>query len=185
MTEQRQSELFEEFKKEKGKFEQFASKITGKQQKLYVSQPLENVIFASIIVMLSIVVSFALGVERGKNINREGREVVEAPPEETITLAAIEVTGPEAKPPQTRAPVPEKNNVKARYTIQLVSYKSPDQAEKEKNKLLNKNIDAFIMPSGNWYQICAGGYKDMDEAKSALKKFKLDYKDSFIREGEK
>ena len=66
MSTEYQEELFKEFGKQKGNFEKIADKITEKRKKLYVHAALENVIFAAIIVIMCVVVSFALGVEKGK-----------------------------------------------------------------------------------------------------------------------
>ena len=160
MPTERQDELFKEFEKKKSGIERIADKITEKRKRLYVNVPLENVVFAIIVVVICVITVFALGVERGKRL---------APPvaQEEIELEPIEVV---------KVPVEENH-----YAIQLISYKKEKPALREEGRLLNKKIDAFIIKTGGWYQVCAGDYKSVKDAKAALKEFKKDYKSCFIR----
>ena len=185
MSNEYQKELFEEFKQERGKFEKIVDKINTKRKKLYIHAPLENAVFAVIIAIMCIIVAFALGVERGKRlVSLEEREV-NAAFEEVVTAPQIELSPIEVGKPKAKEPTlaPKAASVPRRYTIQLISYKQKSIAEAEKNKLLNRNVNAYIIPSGNWYQVCAGGYDTTEKAKAALLKFEKEYKGSFIRKG--
>jgi cell division protein FtsN len=68
-----------------------------------------------------------------------------------------------------------------KYAIQLISYKKEGPALKEKDGLSGKKIGAFIVKSEGWYQVCAGSYNDIDEAKKALGEFKKKYEGCFIK----
>ena len=185
MPNEYQKELFEEFKQGKGKFEKIVDKINVKRKKLYIHAPLENAVFTVIIVIMCIIVAFALGVEQGKRFaslenaeeNAVFKEVMTAP---QIKLSPIEVGKPTAEEPVT---APKARSAPNQYTIQLISYKQKSIAEAEKNKLLNKNVNAYIIRSGNWYQVRAGGYGTIEKAKAALQKLEKEYKGSFIRKG--
>ncbi|MGB2705663.1 MAG: SPOR domain-containing protein [Candidatus Omnitrophota bacterium] len=168
MAEEYQKELFEEFGEQKSKLKRIAERITQRQRKFYLRVSLENVVFAAIIAVMCVIVAFAMGVERGKRV---------APP-----LAPQKKVTPPAKEPEIKA---VKQRTTRTYAIQLISYRKKRLAEKEKRKLLDKNIEAFIVPSGEWFQVCAGGYGDIKDAKAGLKQFSKDYKGCFIRKKEK
>ncbi|UCD55238.1 MAG: SPOR domain-containing protein [Candidatus Omnitrophota bacterium] len=183
-----QKELFEEFKKEKGKLRKIADKITRRQPKLYIHISLENIVFAAIIGIMCIIVAFALGVEHG-----EKQLLFEVRPR-TILSEVEPVKAEEALVLEKESAVSEKEALihdtdasgeKNAFAIQLISYTQSGPAEKEKKRLLDKKIYAFIIPSGKWYQVCAGGYSDINEARKALEEFKEDYKGCFIRKGAK
>jgi len=171
-----QKELFEEFGKEKGKLKRIAEKIGERRHRLYLQISPENAVFAAIVVLMCVIVAFALGVERGKRLTPQSR------------ARRVEKSAPKKKPeakkePEVKTPAPP---VKAGiYAIQLISYKKKQLAEKEKRDLSGKNIEAFIVPSGEWFQVCAGSYADIESARKALEKFSKDYKGCFIRKKEK
>ena len=185
MTSEYQKELFGEFKSEKGKLKKIADKITQRQHKFYVNVPLENMVVGVIVAIMCIIVAFALGTERGKRLaERDSKKsvmkktVTESPKVDKVAaipapvpLNEVEKVLPEEKIQSAELP----------YTIQLIAYKKEEIAQKEKNKLLNKDVNAFIIPSGSWYQVCAGSFGTVDEAKKAMASFKNDYKGCFIR----
>ena len=162
MSNEHQKELFGEFEKEKGKLKQIADKMTQRQQKLYLHLPLENIIVAAIAFIMCIIIAFALGVERGKRLK--------APPLQDKIVKDV----PE-KIEKTYKP----------YAIQLISYKEKQDAENELARLQKKKIDAFILHAGNWYQVCAGGYENIEEAQKALTQFRKDFEGCFVRKNEK
>ena len=187
MSGEYQKELFGEFKKEKGKFKKITDKITKRQQKLYMHVPLENIVFAGIVIIMCIVVAFALGVERGRRFGPSATLEEKESLEEKIILPEIEISATERKTPDAEdraAPKglePKSEESYKPYTIQLISYKQKALAEKEKNRLLNKKVDAFIISSGSWLQVCAGNYVSTKEAKKDLEGFRKKYKSCFIR----
>jgi len=199
MSAERQKELFEEFKEGQGKIRQIADKIGERQHRLYLHLPLENIIFIAIIIIMGVIVSFALGVERGKRLNKTAEETPETQTaEQTTTLpsnikhADIAEGQPSSDAdkstdfaPASEDTVRTEGVTQKSYTIQLISYKQKRLAEREIDKLQKKGVEAYIIRSGKWYQICAGDYDSVDEAKHDLKKFEDHYKGCFIRKGEK
>ncbi len=182
MSAEYQKELFEEFKKEKGKFRKITDKITQRQPKFYIHVSLENIVFAAIIGIMCIVVAFALGVERGKRFTVLAGMARKEAPVEAVFEEEISVSETEVAPRDAGASDSKSDNETA-FVIQLISYTQKERAESEKKRLMDKKIDAFIMPSGKWYQVCAGGYSAISEARKALEGFKKDYKGCFIRRG--
>jgi hypothetical protein len=181
MAGEHQNELFQEFKKEDGKFKKIADKIIRRQQKLFIHIPLENAIFGVIIAIMGVIVAFALGVERGRHMQE--------PPIKTDVMvgrAAESVISrePDVKPvftPPATAPEGKIQDTPGAYTIQLISYKKKRLAEEEKKRLSRKKIDSYIVPSGDRYQLCTGRYKDIADAAKALNFFVKDYKGCFVR----
>ena len=188
MSREYQKELFKEFKEEDGKFKKITDKIKKARPGLHANMPLENIVIGAIIIIMAVIISFALGVERGKRIaggafpralsdKKALPQEKHVPSKETIDVTRIELTPIEIGKP--RADTAKSND--RPYAIQLISYKQRERAEREKNKLLQKKANAFIISLGDWYQVCAGYYTDMDEAETALRKFKREYKDCYIR----
>ncbi len=170
MADEYQKELFEEFEKEKGKLKRIAEKIGQAQHRFYLHISPENVVFAAIIAVMCIIIAFAMGVERGKRLT-------------PLTTAHRIEAAPPAEEPAPKAPVFEAPA--GIYAIQLISYKEKRLAEIEKRKLSGKKIEAFIVPSGEWFQVCAGSYADIESARAALEEFSKDYKGCFIRKKDK
>lgn len=187
MSREHQDEFFREFKEEKGSIKKMADKITQGHKKLYVNLPVENIVFAIIIIIMAVVVAFALGVERGKRLvdtkTGGGSTYEEAlATEPQIRMAPIEITAGERKEPEKEEIPLEKLQEKSKpYVIQLISYKKEQRAINERDRLSRSNVTTFIVPSGDWYQVCAGGYENIKEAKSALQNFAKEYKGCFIR----
>jgi len=187
-----QSEFFQEYKEEKGKFAKIADRITKRQERLSVHLPLENAVVWVIIFLMCVIVAFALGTERGKRLavleGVEGETIPAVPLRAEVKEIArsekehIPVKERDARPAETVTEVlPSESERGGLYAVQLVSFKKAGKAYEEKNKLLNKKVGAFIIHSGNWYQVCAGGYSSFDEAKKALGNLKEDYEGAFIR----
>jgi hypothetical protein len=171
MPEEYQKELFQEFNKEKSRFEKLTGRISQRRKRLYLNVPLENLIVVVIVLIMSVIVAFAIGVERGKRIGAGLPQAAPkapavhrtaqrpAPQTEKIELAPITID----KRAEEKT-VPATRNVRSElrpYTIQLVSYKEKGLADKEKARLLKKNVEAFVVASGKWYQVMAGRYKTM------------------------
>ena len=67
------------------------------------------------------------------------------------------------------------------YTLQLVTHKKKELAESEVQAVRKSGRPSFIIPSGDFYQVCVGEYATRDEAKRDLTLFKSKYPDCFLR----
>jgi len=69
------------------------------------------------------------------------------------------------------------------WTIQLVTYTSEQYAIKEVTRLKTEGLDAFIIPSGKFHQVCSNRFAEKNDANKVLKKFKSGsrYRDAYIR----
>ena len=183
MNEEYQKEFFEDFKSKKGNIEKIANKIAERQPKLYLNMPLENVVFAFIIVIMVVIVAFALGVERGKKISSNAKVVtknIDTYEPEVKIEEKIETSTQEKSEMPIEANIEKKEIVKP-YTVQLISYKDEKLAKREKEKLVKEGVNAFIIKSGSWYQLCAGNYENVEEAKKAQDRFNSTYKGCIIK----
>jgi len=175
MADEYQKELFDDFGREKSKIKKISDKITEGRRRLHVTLGVENIVFAVIIAIMCMVIAFALGTEHGKHLGSQSL----LPPEPIVYTRVPENNLVDAV--EAEAPKAEEAPKSSRYVIQLISYKAMGPAIEEKNKLLNKNVHAVIIPAGKWYQVCVGGYDNIKDAKRALKEFSKDYKGCFVR----
>jgi len=138
----------------------------------------EKTIFLFIGLFFLLVLTFCLGIERGKKIK----------PIQRVELAQglgshYEEIKEETKPsPATSSAKSSKDTSTAfLYTIQLATYKSQKYANQELKKL--QGYDPRIVEQGNLWIIYAGRFKSKKEATAALKEInkKNRYKDPFVR----
>jgi cell division septation protein DedD len=159
----------------------------------------EKLIFLIIGFIVTGVISYCLGVERGKNIARlniaapDGLSspaggqpatqldpsplTVEAPAGSAIMVkkaapAAIEKTK------YSTAPL---KNAGTKFTIQIASYKQKSSAQKEATQLKKKGLPTTVIPLNGYSVICIGSFSDKEKAKSLLTEIKKQYRDCFIR----
>lgn len=205
--EETQQELFNEFSGELKKAERFPS-ISRPQKPILFSTSVEQIILASIILILAGCFIFFLGIIRGKFLVSKGQAVapvrlaplvpqadvrrVDPVRSATATLVSakqalapslkVKQAAPAAVPAKTPAkPSPATLDLNKPYTIQLVTYKKKDLAEKEVAGIRRNGFYSSIIASGDYYQVCVGQYATKEEAKKDLKVFGSKYKDCFLR----
>lgn len=159
----------------------------------------ENIIVLCIVSVVILVLFFALGVERGRNVIASQ---VKSPQEMLKDEEAIIVL-PEIKPmvessgtsDSTVEQATEKLQVidieqlkeiepidkGPRYTIQVASFKLEQNAKEEAKGLDNFGADSFIVPKGSYSIVCIGRFDEREEAKQFSRKLKAKYKDLLIR----
>lgn len=98
---------------------------------------------------------------------------------QSATSPSIRVTTPQTLAHTTT--LKPKADPSKPYTIQLVTYKRQDLAEQDVAYLRSKGYYATIIPSGDYFQVCAGQYASKEEAKLDIKRFQARYKDVFLR----
>ncbi len=189
-----QQELFREFSREPKKPERFPG-IQKAHKPILVSTSVEHVLLGAILLILAGCFVFFLGVLRGKSL--AGVSGVSAAPPVAqrpagplpVRMQTVRVAAPEtasAPPAVSQTPQPARATEARRdsgkpYTIQLVTYKKRDLAEKEVAALRRSGFYSAVIPSGDYYQVCVGQYAGMDDAKKDLKLFGSRYKDRFLR----
>lgn len=183
----------------------------GFSERARFSMSLDKLLFGLLACVIFFVLIFTLGVQVGKRTALEGvlAEKQENPGELVLPAgpltpepsehalepeAALDFQGePRAgslESGEARAGASESQALQpsgaARkgYTIQLITYLSQDRAEREAESLRAKGLDSFIIPSGQFFQVCAQAFGTFEEAKGGLARLKQDYpayRDAYVR----
>lgn len=119
-----------------------------------------------IIFIISLLIVYSIGIERGKRS-------IQAKKEKEL----IPVKDEEIKP---LTPKEEIQEIKG-YVIQVATYKKDPYAEKEALNLKKKGFSSFTKKSGDFIVVYVGSFQSKDEAQISLKKLKKHYSDCFIR----
>lgn len=168
---------------------------------------LENLVISSIGILMAIVLSFSMGVEKGKKVVLSGSPIL------PVTMAVSVSSKPAAVPmPQTspanktpdplvnpsrnmppeiarqdnkaeKTPVINKDDEtpSSGYTIQVASFKKDEFAQKEADLLKKKGYNIFIVPKGKYSIVCVGSFPNKGDAKVTLNRLQKTYKDPIVR----
>ena len=161
---------------------------------------LENIIVLCIIFVMSLVLFFSFGVEKGKwvaNISNEdhlaqGSEKVasDSAGSDAKTKQGERVVFPvdipedviEGSDPAIGEPLRINDEYEELFTIQVASFKLRKNAQKEADRLKsNGHEDAFVLPKGSYTIVCVGKFSQRAEAKKFSSKLPSRYDDSLIR----
>ena len=168
---------------------------------------LENSIVFCIILIMSFVVFFSFGVERGKRVAKlstdkkifnEGKKTVQVEKNSVLLPSSnmMDISGAnEIKTTDGSPRVIGKNEQILKisqeiqethgevFTIQVASFKSEQYAKKEVQRLDWIGKDVFVLPKGDYSIVCVGRFFKKEEARafSSKSKIKYKYKDFLIR----
>ncbi|MFH1552096.1 MAG: SPOR domain-containing protein [Candidatus Omnitrophota bacterium] len=209
-----QNDFFgEQFHAKKGRKSRLLSRYSQQRFLPHIRIPVEHTVILAIGVLILIIISYAVGVERGKrmppaklviaretaSVALEEKEVAKAPqpaPDKDMPELRQQFKAePEADRlgsdidvagEQAQIEIKTDTSVSAGtvYIVQLASFKDRYSANKEINKLKEKGVEAHFTKKGQWYQVYATGYRTIDEAKKAREKLITDYEDCYIRKTE-
>jgi cell division septation protein DedD len=162
----------------------------------------EKIIILLICFIITGIITFSLGVEKGKHIailpDTGGVTAATVTQPQVKIEAAIPLpqkrNSPDNSPvmPQTQA-VETKNKTtgqptdskkgtgKQNFTIQLASYKNKLQVEKEIKLLKQKGYIPFTLKKGKYLVLCIGKFNDKQTAETLLTDLKIKYQGCFIR----
>jgi len=198
-----QKELFEfeTQKKQPRRFGQFFQKAD-----FTVSLNAERLVFTSIGVIMLLVVSFALGVERGKSVSSDQAErnvqaITQAAAQPRISAVTQAQQAVKAKPVNTAAVAMPKDKIqppaaqKARpsaqlqvtddkskpYTIVAAAFSKEAFAVAEANRLKANGIEAFVYHGEPYYLACVGAFANKESAQKTLNKVKQIHRDAYVR----
>jgi hypothetical protein len=125
----------------------------------------EKTLLVIIGIVVTGIISFSLGVERGKGLSMSSS----IPIEQVQQIKAREET---VKEPET----PGKED----YIIQLASYKTRTHAEKEAELLRKKGLSPLILNKGSYTVLYVGNFPSRKTAQSLLSELKKRYNDCYI-----
>lgn len=150
----------------------------------------EKTILIIITFLVVSVVSFSLGVERGKRIaflkttpTSNVEQNIKTLP---VKIKDIEIENKKPKELPTvilasSKPITITKESQENYTIQVATYKSKTYAQKEAQLLKNKGFQPRVFSKDNHIQLCVGQFLSKDEARASLKELRKQYQDCFIR----
>lgn len=197
-----QKELFEEFVKADRK--KHLKGIFQPRPKRTITLSYEHSIFIVMAFIIAAALFFSLGVERGKRLQVKSFALAEKSKVEQAQAQIAEVPRPvQEKPPtgkeetgtQPKGPAekellekepakkesPEKGRLATLYTIQAASCAKKDSADKEVLRIKKEGFKPFVFPSGKYYIVCVGEFKNKAEAASLQNRLRKLYPDCYIR----
>lgn len=184
-----------------------SNNINREAQSINVVFSHQSVIILFLCIVMLLVASFALGVEKGKLTARskeipEKQEISAAAANPTITGTSVASGSAAAKPQESVAAMPAINTLtpaakpalqppvattqetrqpQTGFAIQVASLKNGNAARTLADSLSKKGISAFTRPSGKYTIVLAGTFSKKEEAQVNLKILKKTYSDCYIR----
>ncbi len=162
-----------------------------------ISLRLDQALAAAMAIMVTMAIVYGLGVESGRRMVRRDLsppKTMEAPASLQAEIKADPAPASEGKPvletvvvspiPASRAGTGESEKPKGPYTIQLATYKDETIARKKMQALNGQGLNAFLVPSGSFYQICINGFEKRQQASQSLIRLKskgVIPKDAYVR----
>ena len=186
--EERQFELFDDYAAPQPAEGRVYKKLFDSERRA-INLAYEQMIFLSCVIILSLVVTFSLGIERGRHIGLARNTAQVSAQKKPIPLQG-DVAAPSA-PENKKAGPPLLKFHKAMdtetsviadgsYIIQLVSYKKENFAREELERLKVKGMNPFIKRSGDYYLVYMA-YNTRQDADNSVKALKRRYKDCFVK----
>jgi len=193
-TEKYQKELFE-FESPKKAAARF-SRIFPRTDFAIALTP-EKIVFATIGVIMLMVVFFALGVEKGRSTARlkftatktTAKEVTasailvksaQAPIVVTKSAAATNIT-PKINPPAAAVKAEAVFDKTKPYMVVAATFSREYFALKEVGKLKMAGLEAFVYYGEPYYLACVGSFKSKDGAGKILNKVRQMHQDAYVR----
>lgn len=155
----------------------------------------EKVILFTIGFIITAVIAFSLGVEKGKRLavlNNDARFDIAKTKQPNAQAARPKYSSTQEQPsvekkPQiaipkskTATPLKSRDNLQ-NYTIQLASYKTRTSAQKEAEVLKKKGFNPLIVSKGAYAVLCVGSFRDKENARVLVSELGKQYRDCFIR----
>jgi len=131
----------------------------------------EKTILIVIAFLVTGIVSFSLGVEKGRRAQVNQPGIMASKPQ---ILQPQSETGTVAKQP-VALPLQEA------YTIQVASFKANSYAQKEVELLNKRGYKAVTLNKGEYIILCVGNFPSKEQAQSLLLELNRYYKDCRIR----
>jgi len=161
-----------------------------------VALPQQSVIILTLCVVMLLVVSFALGVERGKLVAKGTPKAPGAPWERSAILPAdtgtrtslkkpkqeqIKTAVAQAKEAETGALKQEKTPPAGNYVIQVASFRTKETASRLVETLVKEGWPSFTKTSGDYEVVLAGSYAKKEEAESKIGRLQKKFTDCFVK----
>ena len=153
--------------------------------------PLDKLILLSVALVLLFILSFSIGVERGKKIasidlkisktDINGIEdISQALPPAKIEIKKVQESVELKEQAIQEAAKPEEKDIK-RYNIQVASFYKEITANRAVKQLEAEGYPAFISKKGKFVVVYVGEFDNESKAKKILQSLKKQYKDCILR----
>lgn len=140
----------------------------------------ERTILIIVAILITGLVAFSLGVEKGKGYAGNSEFVPATVKYDDALIAPQPPLRIKTKKKETIAPaVPDEDNLQ--YTIQLASYQNNSSAKKEAETLKKKGLLPLVSSKGRYTVLCVGNFTGKRNALALLPELKKRYNDCFIR----
>lgn len=133
----------------------------------------EKSILILIALLIVSIISFSLGVEKGKRLQNPAME------KDTAHLKPVEKTIPQAQEVKEQAVL--NLPTKGTYTIQVASFKTTAYAKKEAELLKQRGYQSITLDKGKHVILCVGNVSNKEDAQALLSELRRYYKDCQIR----
>lgn len=148
----------------------------------------QSVIIIFICVLMSLVASFSLGVEKGKLIGRSNmmaqktQETTQKTTVPAMPIITLPIQAESIVPTTTPAMAAKEQPVASQgYVIQVASVKTKSSAKNLVEDLIKKGVPSFAKPSGKYIVVLAGNFAKKEEAQLSLNELKKTFNDCFIK----
>jgi hypothetical protein len=138
----------------------------------------EKMILVAIGFIVTAVVAFCLGVEKGKTQETISPTLASGPSPSPLRETVQGNPVPAVSKPEVSVKSDEESSG---YTVQVASYQTRSYAEKETAKLKKKGFSTLILSKGKYVIVCVGNFTDKEKARSLQTELRLKYRDCCIR----
>ena len=170
--EKNQKELFE-FDRPKRRFSSLAAifRLSGVEGPTFaVTLKLDKIVFISIFVIMTMVILYAIGVERGKAIGRKAPAIAtvqKAPQRPGANITEPQPVAPnKIEPAAAEGRIPSGKASAKPYTIAVAALSKKETASGEVARLKTNALDAFVIYREPYYVVCIGSFSDKTSARS-------------------
>lgn len=177
-----QLELFSQTESQSSQKKEFSNAFLG------FIRAYEKALLISIGLLTTGVVSFSLGVEKGKKlmISKENSY-----PDIAI-ITKSQRYQPQSTEPNIQGNASQKNPAQTiikkepkedtdNYTIQIASYRTKNHAQEEAETLKRRGLPSFVISKGKFSAVCVGNFPKQESARPLLTELKKAYRDCYIR----
>lgn len=136
------------------------------------------------------IVSFSLGVEKGKRLsivkfNSHLDMAAKTKLSESVQIITQQQNQTAIKKEDASVkiqpqPIYTKDSIR-NYTIQVATYQTNSHAQREVEILRKKGFNPLVLSKGEYTVVCVGNFSNKETAKSLLSELKKRYRDCFIR----
>jgi len=139
----------------------------------------EKTVLIIIAFLVTGIIAFSAGVEKGKRniLNEQSKQLVLVKPQNTAPAPAVIVRKEEA----LTQVVPLTAQKQGAFTIQVASFKTKANAQKEAENIKKRGLSAILLNKGSYVILCVGNFPNKETAQPLLSELSRRYGSCQIR----